>query len=54
MLAMDNIHSIRQLYYEQEKTIPVRVFRRLGKEVDGFDCSYRLVGYSDAIVHPFR
>ena len=43
MLAMDNIHSIRQLYYEQWKTIPERVFRRLGKEVDGFNCSYRLV-----------
>ena len=104
---MDKIHSIRQLYYEQGKTIPEiitetghdrktitkyldmtdfnaqepvtpdpedicpklepykslidtwlmedkkvprkqrhtarRVYRRLGKEVDGFDCSYRLV-----------
>ena len=107
MLAMDKIHSIRQLYYEQGKTIPEiitetghdrktitkyldmtdfnapepvtpdpegicpklepykslidtwlmedkkvprkqrhtarRIYRRLGKEVDGFDCSYRLV-----------
>ena len=123
---MDKIHSIRQLYYEQGKTIPEiiaetghdrktitkyldmtdfnapepvtpdpegicpklesynslidtwlmedkkvprkqrhtarRVYRRLGKEVDGFDCSYWLVAqyvaihneYSDAIVHFFR
>lgn len=107
MLAMDKIHSIRQFYYDQGKTIPKiitetghdrktitkyldmtdfnapepvtpdpegicpklepykslidtwlmedkkvprkqrhtarRVYRRLGKEADGFDCSYRLV-----------